>query len=357
MLLITLGLVLFVSLVVVHEWGHLYAAKKNGVEVEEFGIGFPPRAKILTKKNGTEYTLNWLPLGGFVKLKGEHASAKGKGTFGAASFGKKSLIILAGILMNWVAAAVIFTVVAIIGMPQLIEGQFKVRSDAKVIKQQVVVAEVENGSPAEMLGLKQLDVIKSIAGQPVTTSQQLRDVTKINRGKDVEIEYQRGDKTQTASTKLRTDIKEGALGVSPGDNTVVRSTWSAPIVGVATTAQLTGQTYKGIYQALSNLFSGQARKASDSVTGPIGIFITLKLLAQQGIAFVLFLIAVISLSLAVFNSLPIPALDGGRLFVMGLFKLLKKPLSKELEEKIHGTGMILLLLLALIITVNDIGRL
>ena len=83
-MLIFLGIILFVLLVVVHEFGHFIAARKNGVEVEEFGIGFPPRAKVLTKKNGTEYTLNWLPLGGFVKLKGEFYAAKGKGTLGAA---------------------------------------------------------------------------------------------------------------------------------------------------------------------------------------------------------------------------------------------------------------------------------
>ena len=92
-MLIFLGLVLFVLLVVVHEFGHMIMAKKSGVEVEEFGIGFPPRAKLLTKKDGTEYTLNWLPLGGFVKLKGEYDSATGKGTFGAASFWNKTKII------------------------------------------------------------------------------------------------------------------------------------------------------------------------------------------------------------------------------------------------------------------------
>ena len=137
---------------------------------------------------------------------------------------------------------------------------------------------------------------------------------------------------------------------------MVRSTWSAPIVGIGTTAQFTVETLKGLGGAVANLFSGNAKEAGESVTGPVGIVVVLQNLSEQGLVFVLFLIGVISVSLAVMNILPIPALDGGRLFVMGLFKVLKKPLSKELEEKIHGTGMLVLLMLAALITVVDIKR-
>lgn len=356
MFLIILGLILFVLLVVVHEWGHFIAARKNGVEVEEFGIGFPPRAKVLTKRKGTTYTLNWLPLGGFVSLKGEHSSATGKGTFGAASFGKKTLIIFAGVIMNWLAAAVIFTVVALLGMPQFLENQFKVASDAQVRDQKVLVANVEKDSPADKAGLGQVDVISSLNGEQIQSSQELIDFTQANRGEEVEVIYQRDGEQKTATLTLRADEDQPALGVTPGDSEVVRSTWSAPIVGVGTTVQLTAETYKGLYNAIKNVAIGERGEASKSVTGPVGIFATLKALSNQGLAFVLFLIGVISLSLAVFNSLPIPALDGGRWFVMVAFKVLKKPLTKETEERIHGTGMALLLLLALIITVIDVQR-
>lgn len=355
MLLIILGLVLFVLLVVFHEWGHFIAARKNGVEVEEFGLGFPPKAKTLTKKNGTEYTLNWLPLGGFVKLKGEYTSAIGKGTFGEASFAKKTLIIYAGVLMNWLAAAVIFTMIAVIGMPQLVDNQFQIKSDAHVLKQEVLVGAVENGSPAEKNGLTQLDSIQSIAGTPITTAEGLRQATEQHQSTQVEVVYKHQGEVVTKQIQLR-DSKDGALGIVPQTNTVVRSTWVAPIVGIGTTVQLTVATYQGLFSAIGNLFAGHAGTASQSVTGPVGIFLTLKVLAQQGLAFVLFLIGVISLSLAVFNSLPIPALDGGRWFVMAVYKVLKRPLSKETEERIHGTGMAVLLLLAALITILDIKR-
>lgn len=355
-MLVFLGIVLFVLLVVVHEYGHLIAAKKSGVEVEEFGIGFPPRAKVLTKKSGTVYTLNWLPIGGFVKLKGEHDSATEKGSFGAARFYQKALIIGAGVVMNWLTAIVIFTVLALVGMPQLIDNQFKVASDANVASQEVFAGFIEEGSPADKAGVKQGDRIFKVNDTQITSSEQLRNVTRDNAGKTVDVLFGKDDDIKTKSVALRTDASKGAFGVGPGEKTLVRSTWSAPLVGIGTTAQFTFETVKGLGGALGNLFIGNGAKASESVTGPVGIVVVLKELASQGLVFVLFLIGIISVSLAVMNSLPIPALDGGRLFVMGLYKLLKKPLSKETEEKIHGTGMLVLLALAALITVIDVKR-
>ncbi|MFO0970838.1 MAG: site-2 protease family protein [Candidatus Saccharimonadales bacterium] len=355
-MLIFFGLVLFVLLVVVHEYGHLIAAKKGGVEVEEFGIGFPPRAKVLTKKNGTEYTLNWLPLGGFVKLKGEHDAATEKGSFGAASLPRKAWILAAGVLMNWVAAAVIFTIVALIGMPQLIDNQFKIASDARTMRQEVFAGYIEPNSPAEKNGIQQGDRILSLNNVDVKSGQQLRSITKAEAGKSIAVTFSHSGHTQTKQVTLRNDPEKGNFGVAPGEQTLIRSTWSAPIVGVGTTAQFTWATLEGLGGAVGNLFAGRASEAGQAVTGPVGIVVVLKDLAKHGLVFVLFLIGVISVSLAVMNVLPIPALDGGRLFVLALFRLLKKPLSKELEEKIHGTGMLVLLALAAVITVVDIKR-
>lgn len=355
-MLIALGVILFVLLVVVHEFGHFIAAKKSGVAVEEFGIGFPPKAKTITKKNGTEYTLNWLPIGGFVTLKGEYSAAKEKGSFGAATRGRKVLIILAGVMMNWLVAAGIFTILALFGMPQLVNNQYQVASDATVSKQEVFAGDVVKGSPAEQVGIEAGDTITSIDGTQIQTSDQLKQQTDALSGQSVEIVYQHGGETVTKYVQLRDDPQKGNLGVSPGERTLVRSTWSAPIVGVGTTVQFTIETFKGIFGALGNLFTGNGSQASESVTGPVGIIVILKDLAREGILFVLFLIGVISVSLAVMNVLPIPALDGGRLFVMGLFWLLRRPLTKEREQSIHGTGMLVLLLLALVITVVDIRR-
>lgn len=355
-MLIFLGLILFVLLVVVHEFGHFIAARKGGVEVEEFGIGFPPRAKLLAKKNGTEYSLNWLPIGGFVKLKGEHDAATEKGSFGAASLARKAYIIAAGVLVNWLAAVVIFTIIALLGMPQLIENQFKISSDAHVTRQEVFAGYIEPQSPAAKLGLQQGDRIIKLNGKKVTSALQLREITTAQAGKAIEVEFSHQGKIMTKPVTLRSDSKKGNFGVAPGEQTLVRSTWSAPIVGVGTTVQFTGATLQGLGGAVSNLFAGKPSQAGQSVTGPVGIVVVLSDLSKQGLVFVLFLIGVISVSLAVMNVLPIPALDGGRLFVLGIFRLFKKPLSKELEEKIHGTGMFVLLGLAAIITVVDVRR-
>ena len=137
--LMIIGLVLFVALVVLHEYGHFIAARKSDIDVEEFGIGFPPRALKLGKRNGTLYTLNWLPLGGFVRLKGEHDADKSPGTFGAAPLKSKVLVMLAGVGMNLLTAFVLLTLLALVGLPKLLDDQFTVASDTKVTRQQVLV--------------------------------------------------------------------------------------------------------------------------------------------------------------------------------------------------------------------------
>lgn len=355
-MLIALGIILFVLLVVVHEFGHFIAAKKSGVVVEEFGIGFPPRAKTITKKNGTEYTLNWLPIGGFVSLKGEYSAATEKGSFGATTKPKKVGIILAGVVMNWLVAVVIFTILAFVGMPQLIDNQFQISSDAHVSKQEVFIGSVAKDSPAEKAGLQAGDTVQSINAKAIQTADQLKETTDALGGQTVAVVFDHEGSERTAMVELRNNPDEGNLGVGPGEKTLVRSTWSAPIVGVGTTAQFTIETFKGIFGAIANLFSGHGSQASESVTGPVGIVVILNELAHEGLLFVLFLIAVISVSLAVMNTLPIPALDGGRLFVMALYWVLRKPLSKEREQAIHGTGMLVLLALAVVITVIDIRR-
>src|SRR5258708_737988 len=128
-LLAAFGFILFVGLVLVHEWGHLMVARRNGVEVEEFGLGLPPRAYSKKLKSGMILSLNWLPLGGFVKLKGEHDSDERPGSFGAATMWAKTKIMLAGVAANAVVGIALLTTLALIGMPKLIDNQFSVASD------------------------------------------------------------------------------------------------------------------------------------------------------------------------------------------------------------------------------------
>jgi regulator of sigma E protease len=381
--LIIFGLVSFILLVVAHEYGHFLVAKKKGVEVEEFGVGFPP--KMFGKKFGKGifegyYTLNWLPLGGFVRLKGEHDADKEKGSFGSVSTKAKLQIMLAGVAVNFVLALILFTVVAWVGMPKLIPDQFTVKSNEKIIRSDVLANYVDPGSPAEQSGLKSGDIIKSINGQQISSDTELMQATKANAGKEVNIDYiRKGNPANTKAQLLtsqeveasrKTDNPKGYLGIVPREYKMAQYTWAAPIVSVGSSAQFTWLTLKAIGSALAALGKAfinaitlngttakqEAAKAGENVSGPVGIFAILQQGSALGYQFILFVVALISLTLAIMNFLPIPALDGGRAFVMLVFRALKKPLAPKKEELIHGTGFAILMLLFVVITIVDIRR-
>jgi regulator of sigma E protease len=375
--LLILGIILFVGLVVVHEFGHFIAARRNGVEVEEFGIGFPPRAwsrRIKDSKGGFLFSLNWLPIGGFVKLKGESDAAKEKGSLGAASTWSKTKIMLAGVIMNLVVAFGLLTVLAWTGMPQFIDNQYTVKSDAKTVRSDVVVSYVEETSPAAKAGLKTEDKIISVKGGGKTTTvqdaSQIPELTKKYPGQKIAVTYERDGTTKTVNVQLRsaaeveksknTDNPKGYLGIVPGEYKIVRSTWSAPIVAAGVIGQVTKLTFQGLGTALTAVFQGDGAKASEQVSGPLGIIFLLKYGSGVGFEFILMLIAIISLTLAIMNVLPIPALDGGRLYMVLLSRLSTrlggKPMSQEMEEKIVGASFIFLLFLIILITVVDVKR-
>lgn len=346
-------------LVVVHELGHAIVARRNGVEVDEFGIGFPPRAWKRKLKNGTLFTLNWLPLGGFVRLKGEHDSATGKGTYGGATMWVKTKILLAGVVMNWLTAVVIFTILALTGLPQLVQNQFTVPSDTRTSAEQVYAAAVADGSPAAKAGITSQDIILAANHQNLTNAQQLVDFTSQHAGKQVTLTVMHDKQPRDVTLTLNKEhsASQGYAGISPYEQTTRTSTWSAPIVGVGLTAQLTWETLKGLGTTVSQLAHQQFKEAGQNVAGPVGIFSILKSSSEIGLKPVLFLIGIISLTLAVMNVLPIPALDGGRLFVTLIFRALKRPLTKEREESIQMAGFLALMALVVLVTVVDVGRL
>lgn len=370
MLLLIVGLILFVALVVVHEYGHYIAARRNGVEVEEFGIGFPPRAKVLAKRHKTVFSLNWLPLGGFVKLKGENDASSEPGSYGASSLSTKVKIMTAGVIMNLITAFVLLTVSALLGMPKVLDNQFAVNSDIKRTQNKVYIGYVEPDSPASQAGLAVRDQIISFTNSGSTidlkSAEELPKLTEKLAGETVQITVKRDGEVKHAFASLRTvdevtrsdeeQNPKGHLGIAPLEYSLQRSTWSAPVVAAGLIKQFTIETFKGLGSIVSGLASGNTKKATEQVSGPIGIYVILKDGSTLGYEFVLFVIAVISLTLAIMNILPIPALDGGRLFVTLLFRGIKKPLNKELEDKIHGTGFALLMLLIVMITIVDIDR-
>jgi regulator of sigma E protease len=369
--LLIIGLILFIGLVVVHEFGHFIMARRNGVDVEEFGIGFPPRAWAKKTKGGFDFSINWLPIGGFVRLKGESDAAKEKGSFGAASTSAKAKIMLAGVFMNLVIAFGLLTILGWIGMPQLIPDQYTVKSDTTVLRNDVLIATVENDSPAKKAGLESRDTLRALGNagggeERITSAADLPQLTEKYSGQPVTITYERDGKERTAELTLRskavveaskkTDQPKGYLGISPTEFTMTRSTWSAPITAAGLIVQFTGATFQGLGSAIAAVFQGEGAKAAENVSGPVGIVVILKEGSLLGVQFVLLIIAIISLTLAIMNVLPIPALDGGRLYMLLLSRLFGKELSQEMEERIVGASFIFLLFLIVLITIVDVRR-
>ena len=371
---IVIGIIVLVILVAVHELGHGIVARRNGVVLEEFGIGFPPMAWSKRLKNGVLFSLNWLPLGGFVKLQGEHDSASKKGDYGAATYWQKTKILFAGVVVNWAVAALLLTVLALVGLPKIIPNQFSIASDTRQVSEPVALSGIVSDYPAAKAGLQNGDTVTSVNGAKIETVDEFIGLTKENKGKTISVGYVRAGEEKTTDVALR-DTSSATFGSTLSQKQTIRATWSAPIVGIATTGQFTWVTIQGLGQLVGNLVSGlvlqlspnaDTRKeagenlnaAGNSVAGPIGILGTIFPAASKaGPIEVLFLAAIISLTLAVMNVLPIPALDGGRWFVMTIYRLRKKRLTKEAEEKIQSIGFISLMALILIVTIGDVTKL
>lgn len=398
---VIIGLVILMLLVVAHEFGHFIAARRNGVRVLEFGIGFAPRMVAWVRnpawqkgKKGVKkwlrlpksewnkpqktliFSLNLLPIGGFCSMDGESNADKRKGTFGAASFWAKTKILFAGVAMNWLVAFILLTILACAGMPQFITNQFHFANDSQVIGDGVTVYEVMPDSPAETAGFIAGDKIITAGETEVFYPTDVTDYGNANAGKQASFKVMRDDVEVELTPTLNPEGAEYNLGISMSySQTFIRSTWSAPIVGAMTTIQLTGETFRGLGVMVWNLCSGvisqfstdsvvreagktALQSAGDSVSGPVGIIgVIFPAFAESGLANLTFLAALISVSLACMNVLPIPALDGGRWLMIAIYKIRGKALTKETEERIVSRAFMVLLMLIAIISILDIIRL
>lgn len=382
---IIIGLIVLTLLVAAHELGHAIVARRNGVIVEEYALGFPPKAigkkvkKSFLGKN-VEYRINWLPLGGYVRMKGEYDASNRKGDYGASSYWAKTKILFAGVAVNWLVAALILTVLAWIGLPKIVDNQFSINGDYRTVilePGEVSIASVVSKSIAEKNDIKTGDKLIRVNNQKVesaaTVSRLIKESSDNSNKITIEIERS-GNKI----TKVAPIGKGEKLGIAMGERKareMLYSTWSAPIVGVGTTLQFTGMTFTGVGNILGKLVTGivdkfnsseivrngasqKLNEVSQSVTGPVGILgVIFPQAGQMGLQMILFLAAIISISLAVMNVLPIPALDGGRWLVMTIYKLRGKVLTKESEENIQSIGMIILLALMAVITYLDFTKL
>lgn len=357
MLSIVLVVIIFSLLVIAHEWGHFIVARRNGVKVEEFGIGFPPRM-FGRKRKGTIYSINWLPIGGFVRLKGEDGEAKGKDSFASKGYWQKVKIVLAGVTMNLLIAYVLIVILLIAGIPAILPSGFVKLGPIKpssIESSNLTVLAVNKGSAAEKSGIKVGDKILSINGQNLTTTEQLQTVTRDNTGKEVEIMFTQNGQAKSIKAQLGTDEKTGYLGLASQPIEIARyNPLVALVAGVVVLFQMVIATIAAFGEFIVGLFT--RAQVSENVAGPVGIVGLFGGVMQFGWRFALAFIASISLSLAVINSLPIPALDGGRLFIMTLTRLGVK-ISQRNEALVHWAGFIGLILLIVIVTISDISRL
>lgn len=383
-ILLIVGLLLFVSLVVVHEWGHFIMARRGGVGVEEFSIFFPPRLYSKKTKGGWNFSVGALPLGGFVKLKGEHDTDTEPGSYGAADLWTKTKIMAAGVFMNFVVAFLLLTIVAALGMPQLVDNQFTVKNDTKILKSQLLVAQVEKGSPADKAGLVSTDRLLSMSSGAKTiqldADTKLPGITEQFAGQKVRVVYAHAGTQKSTDVTMRskaeiaaskkTDNPKGYFGIVPTTLVLQRSTWSSPVVALGLMKQFTVLTFQGLGKALAGVGSilagsatgntearqnGQA-EASSQVSGPVGIFVILKDGSLLGYQFMLLIIAIISLTLAIMNLLPIPALDGGRLWITLAARAIKKPLTPRREELVNAIGFFVLIGIIILVSVVDVKR-
>ncbi len=377
LLTIVVFLLILALLILVHEVGHFLVAKRNGVPSEEFGFGFPPRIvgtykdgkgkrkwiwgskKIedeIRKREETVFSINWIPLGGFVKIKGENGEEPGDPkSFSNQSIWTRFKILIAGVSMNFLLAIVLFTFAFWIGLPEVIDDA------AQVDQSKVQIAMVVPGSPAQEAGMKAGDEIVSVAvdGQEsrINTVSQLQEAVAVAGGNEVQVGVIRAGETEaeTLSLMLRTEVPEGEgpMGVQLVRTSFVshnffESFWLA----IKTSISLVFAILAFLWDLLARLFTAQPVPVE--IAGPVGIAVLTGQVTKLGIAFILQFAALLSINLAIINLLPIPALDGGRILFLGIEKVKGSPVSRNVEGIIHTAGFMLLLLLMLLITIRDV---
>jgi regulator of sigma E protease len=351
---------IFALMVLVHEFGHFLVAKWAGIRVEEFGIGFPPRLFGI-KRGETLYSINLLPIGGFVRMPGENGETTDEAgtydprSFAAKSAGKRAAVLLAGVTMNLILAVVLFTAAEAVGQVQY----------------PAVIRAVEQNSPAQAAGLRAGDRILAINGQPVKYFADVINDTNnaiLNANPnaatvplDLVVQHPGSGApvTLTVQARVHHTPDQGAMGIAGDTSHPIHlrpPLWQAPLLGIQDIGTSFTDTAKGIQMVIHGLIP-----ANQAFQGPVGIVRTTGLAASDvttlGWNPLLFLAGFLSLNLAFFNVLPIPALDGGRLLFVVIEVVRRgKRLNPEREALVNFIGMAALLFLVLLITINDVGN-
>jgi len=348
MLSIIVFLFILSVLIIVHEFGHFIVAKKVGIKVEKFSLGFGPTL-LRKKKDDTEYSVSAILLGGFIKMSGdEPQECSGKSDeFLSKPINQRAAVIFFGPLLNYVLGILFFWIIFALGYPTLTTK----------------VGGVIEGLGAKDAGIRINDRITAVNGEKVTYWEDLqRTIQEKSNNSFVNLSVLRGDKEYSVDVRVKT--KEfnaplggkhnvGLLGISPDDEAVEikHGFIKSFFLSINKTWELTTLTYSGLWRMITGRLS-----VRESVTGPLGIFYITSKAASLGMIAVLHLMAVLSVSLAIFNLLPLPILDGGHIVLLLIEKIRGKRLSEKLDRIITQTGITALVTFALFVTYNDVVR-
>lgn len=359
MLIIILVIIGLSLLILGHEAGHFFAAKMFGLKVDEFGIGFPPRITAWRPKNSeTEYSINWLPFGGFVRISGERGEFEGISPEGGSAEAaqqmeqqaqlsevekarlfynqpawKKSVIVLAGVFMNFILGWLLITTVFMVGVPQTL-----------------VISGTQAGSPAAAAGIQAGDIV-----QGYTDAQSFINYVDAHKGQPITVTVIRNNKdiTYTMTPRVDAPADQGALGVALEEGGTARENFFSAIWnGLQDAAIISWLTLVAFGQLIAQIFVHASIPAD--VVGPVGIFGIAEETGKIGLAYLLQFLGIISINLMIVNCIPFPALDGGRFLVILIEKIKGSALPYKVEAWVNGVGFALLLLLMVVLTVRDI---
>lgn len=351
-------------LVLVHEFGHFIVAKKSGIKVEEFGFGFPPRAKKLFTRGDTLFTLNWIPFGGFVKIFGENPEdlekhpEDGKKSFTSKSKWTQAAVLFAGPLFNLLFAWIALSCMFIIGAPTIYD-----ESNAQFIKNpKISVVEIIENSPAREAGLLVGDQIMSLTYGPetfiISDPSQVSSIVSSRGVQEVTVTFERKDTVLVTQIIPAYNLFEGqtdpVIGVAIDRVGTLRlPVHKALFAGLERTWDLTKSTAVFLGNLISDLVTRDDADLS-AVTGPIGIVPVVGDALSIGFSFVIIIMSLISINLAIINLLPFPALDGGRLLFVAIEAVKGSPIPPKTAGLVNAVGFVVLLALMLVVTVRDI---
>jgi len=370
-------------LIFFHEFGHFIFAKIFKIKVEEFGIGYPPRMcgfvfnekqkkkqikffwgkKISAQdKEKTIYSLNWIPFGGFNKLKGEMGEEDNSpDSFFAQVWWKKAIVAMGGVIMNLFLAFLLFSLCYFIGLPQDINHV----QDGRILEPiGVQIGMIYSGSPAKNSGLKIGDIILGIDGKKIDSVEKLQEEIKKKSKQSIELTIKRGKNVLEKKIEVLPaknvfpdfESEEGAIGIVLSKTAIVSYPWHKSLFkGMKTTISLTTQIFTGLWLILKNLVS--KGKMVGQLVGPVGITSMAAEMAQAGFIYLLQFIGLLSVAIGAFQAIPFPALDGSRVLFSFIEGIKGSPINRKVEIVLINFGFYVLLMLLIFITSKEIFNL